>query len=273
MQVNPERECRSGVGDEYTIESGGGFAINARPGFDMWRKEKRRATVKMKKALLATVAAVAVVGFSALATAQNADQGKDATKSPGPAAQEQKATPGAGGAMMKSQGAQEQHPGQSAQGAQSTKPSTKPDERVGQDQQQGQQKGAQDERSTPQKGAQGSIPTKGAQDDNSKSGANANQKNANQSKGSRGASVQLSQDQRTKIQGVIGHDSSARVTTNVNFNVTVGTRVPSSVHVVVLPENVVEIVPQYEGFDYVIVGDNILIIDPDTMEIVDVIPV
>ena len=33
------------------------------------------------------------------------------------------------------------------------------------------------------------------------------------------------------------------------------------------------LVPQYEGYDYVLVGDNILIIDPDTMEIVDVIPV
>jgi hypothetical protein len=48
--------------------------------------------------------------------------------------------------------------------------------------------------------------------------------------------------------------------------------VPRDVHVVVLPEDVVEIVPQYQGFDYVIVGDNILIIDPDTMEIVDIIP-
>jgi type IV secretory pathway VirB10-like protein len=208
--------------------------------------------MKMKKTLLATVAVAAVVGFSTLATAQNADQGKDATKAPAPAAQGQKPTPGSGGAMMKPQA-------QGTQGAQSTKP----DEHVGQDQQKETtppQKGAQEERSTP---------TKGAQDENSKSGVNANQKNANGSKGS----VQLSQDQRTKIHGIIGHDSSARVTTNVNFNITVGTRVPSSVHVEVLPEDVVEIVPQYQSFEYVIVGDNILIIDPNTMEIVDIIPV
>jgi hypothetical protein len=237
----------------------------------------------MKKTLLSTVAVAAVVGFSALATAQTADQGKDATKTPGSATQEQKATPGGtGGAMMKPQGGQEQHPAQPAQGAQNAKP----DQRIGQDQQKETtpQKGAQEERGTPQKGAQEergtqqkgtqddrSTPTKGAQEDN-KSGVNANQKNANESKGSRGATAQVSQDQRTKIQGIIGHNSSARVTTNVNFNVTVGTRVPSDVQVVVLPEDVVEIVPQYQGFDYVIVGDNILIIDPNTMEIVDIIP-
>ncbi len=57
----------------------------------------------------------------------------------------------------------------------------------------------------------------------------------------------------------------------MNFNIAVGVRVPHDVHVEVLPEDIVEIVPQFEGFDYIMVGDNILIIDPDTLEIVDVI--
>ena len=38
-----------------------------------------------------------------------------------------------------------------------------------------------------------------------------------------------------------------------------------------VPEDVVEIVPQYEGYDYVVVGEQVLIIDPNTMEIVAVI--
>ena len=42
-------------------------------------------------------------------------------------------------------------------------------------------------------------------------------------------------------------------------------------HIVVLPEDVVEIVPQYEGFDYVMVGDEILIIDPNSLDIIAVI--
>jgi hypothetical protein len=237
----------------------------------------------MKKTLMATVAIAAVVGFSALATAQAPDQGKGPG---GSTAQEQKVTPGAGGAI-KQQGAQEQRPGQSAQGAQGTQ-GAKPDQRMGQEQkkettpqrgaqddQRGvEQKGAQEDHGTQSKGAQDetSKPTKGAQDDANKSGANANDRNANQATNSRGASVQLSSNQRTKIQGIVGHNSGARVAANVNFSVSVGAVVPRDVHVVVLPEDVVEIVPQYQGFDYVIVGDNILIIDPDTMEIVDIIP-
>jgi hypothetical protein len=33
----------------------------------------------------------------------------------------------------------------------------------------------------------------------------------------------------------------------------------------------VEIVPQYEGFDYIVVGDQILIVDPDSLAIVAII--
>jgi hypothetical protein len=34
----------------------------------------------------------------------------------------------------------------------------------------------------------------------------------------------------------------------------------------------VSIVPEYRGFDYILVGDSILIVDPVTLEIVAVIP-
>jgi hypothetical protein len=34
----------------------------------------------------------------------------------------------------------------------------------------------------------------------------------------------------------------------------------------------VSIVPEYRGFDYTLVGDSILIVDPVTLEIVAVIP-
>ena len=253
----------------------------------------------MKKILLTTVAAAAVVGFAGIAAAQNTEgQSKGATGGQ----QEQKAAPG--GAMVHPQGGAQPAPktlspsgGQSAQGPAQ---GAKQDERVGQDQNETKtpQRGAQDEqRGTQQKGAQGEPTTqqkgpqedrttqqkgaqdergvnqRGAQDQNSKSGVNATEQHANDSKGARGASVQLSQNQRTRIQAVIGKGSAARATANVNFNVAVGVAVPRSVHVEVLPADVVEIVPEYEGCDYVVVGDNILIIDPDSMEIVAIIPV
>ena len=39
-----------------------------------------------------------------------------------------------------------------------------------------------------------------------------------------------------------------------------------------LPPTIVELVPAYEGYDFILVRDDIVIIDPDTYEIVDVIP-
>ena len=104
-----------------------------------------------------------------------------------------------------------------------------------------------------------------------KSSAGVNGQNAGNAPASRGANVQLSQDQRSKIMATIGKRSSACATTNIRFNISVGARVPRDVHIAVLPEDVVEIVPQYEGFDYVMVGDEILIIDPNSLDIIAVI--
>ena len=60
---------------------------------------------------------------------------------------------------------------------------------------------------------------------------------------------------------------------HVDFSIRVGVRVPHTVHVYPLPIEIVEIVPQYRGYDYIVVGDEMLIIDPITLEIVAVLPV
>ena len=59
--------------------------------------------------------------------------------------------------------------------------------------------------------------------------------------------------------------------TNVNFSLTVGTVVPRTVTVVVLPAVVVEIYPAWRGYKYFLVGDRIVIVDPDTLRIVMII--
>jgi hypothetical protein len=120
------------------------------------------------------------------------------------------------------------------------------------------------------------APQRGAADEHGKTGTNPGANTA-ESQGKSGggkaggASVALSQDQRSKIGATINKHPSARVTTDVKFNISVGATVPRSVHVVVVPEDVVEIVPQYEGYDYIVVGEQVLIVDPNTMEIVAVI--
>ena len=87
-----------------------------------------------------------------------------------------------------------------------------------------------------------------------------------------GASVQLSQDQRTKIKDVIVGDRNVARVDHADFNIRVGVAVPRTVHIAVLPPEVVTIVPEYRGFEYVMVGDQLLIIDPNTLEIVAILP-
>ncbi|WP_284212022.1 DUF1236 domain-containing protein, partial [Methylobacterium brachythecii] len=86
-----------------------------------------------------------------------------------------------------------------------------------------------------------------------------------------GASKSLSTTQRTEFRSTITR-SGARPLTNVNFNVSVGTAIPRSVRLNPLPATILTLVPAYRGYDYVLVGDDIVIIDPDTYEIIDVIP-
>jgi hypothetical protein len=52
--------------------------------------------------------------------------------------------------------------------------------------------------------------------------------------------------------------------TGVQFSILVGEEVPRSVHFHRLPARIVEYAPQYCDFDYILVGDDILIVDPST---------
>ena len=88
-----------------------------------------------------------------------------------------------------------------------------------------------------------------------------------------GKSVQLSETQRTHIKDIVVKDRNVARAENVNFSIDVGVAVPRTVHVAVLPADIVDVVPEYRGFDYVVVGDQLLIIDPNTMLIVEVLPV
>ena len=54
---------------------------------------------------------------------------------------------------------------------------------------------------------------------------------------------------------------AATAVTNVNFSLSVGTVVPQSVRVVAVPAVLVEIYPEWSGFLYFIVGDQIIIVD------------
>jgi len=85
-----------------------------------------------------------------------------------------------------------------------------------------------------------------------------------------GGSAKLTTEQRTKISSVIRSQKVERVN-NLNVSISVGTRIPESVHVHALPQEVVVIYPEWRGYDYILVGDEIVIISPRTHEIVAVL--
>ena len=60
--------------------------------------------------------------------------------------------------------------------------------------------------------------------------------------------------------------------TNVNFPVTVGTRVPREVGFHPLPTDIVTIYPEWRGYEFFLVRDEIVVVDPRTLEIVAVLP-
>jgi len=262
----------------------------------------------MRKKLLATVAVAALVGFGGVAAAQS--QMGDSNKSPS-ATQEKSGgsvsgtQPGSNTLNPSTTQSSKPSSGQSAQGPEK---SGKDNERLGQgredqkgmtrgaqeekggmqqkgaQEERGQQKslkgaqeergknlkGAQEERGTNLKGAQEQRGTtvKGAQEQPSTTQRGA----TTSTSGTRGASVQLSADQRSQIKTIIGRDRGPRFSGNVNFDVSVGTRIPRSVHIVVLPEEIVLLIPEYRGYDYFLIGDEIVIVDPRTLEIVAIIP-
>ncbi|MEH2488566.1 DUF1236 domain-containing protein [Bradyrhizobium sp. AZCC 2230] len=85
------------------------------------------------------------------------------------------------------------------------------------------------------------------------------------------ASVNINDQQRTRISTSISH-LNVQPLNNVNFSLSVGTVVPRDVRVQPLPAEVVEIAPQYRGYDFVLVKDEIVIVEPSSYKIVAVMP-
>ena len=78
-------------------------------------------------------------------------------------------------------------------------------------------------------------------------------------------------EKRTQITSAIRSETSIKETTNVNFNISVGTRVPSSVTFYPLPPRIVEIYPEWRGYQVILVSGRYVIVRPQTHEIVYII--
>jgi hypothetical protein len=89
--------------------------------------------------------------------------------------------------------------------------------------------------------------------------------------GQAGAAAKLSTEQRTKITTVIRNQHVESVK-NVNFSISVGTRVPrQGVHFYPLPAEVVTIYPEWRGYEFIEVNGQIIVIEPASYEIVAIL--
>jgi Protein of unknown function (DUF1236) len=90
--------------------------------------------------------------------------------------------------------------------------------------------------------------------------------------GAAAGSAKLSTEQRTKITTVIKQQKVERVEpSKLNVSISVGARVPATMHFYPLPVEVITIYPEWRGYVYLLVGDEILVINPRTHEIVAIL--
>jgi Protein of unknown function (DUF1236) len=83
---------------------------------------------------------------------------------------------------------------------------------------------------------------------------------------------QLTTEQRTKISTTIKAQHIAPAT-NINFSISVGTKVPRTVSFHPLPAEIVTVYPDWRGYEFFLVSDQIIVVNPRTLEIVAVLDV
>jgi hypothetical protein len=96
----------------------------------------------------------------------------------------------------------------------------------------------------------------------------------NEQRGGGAANVSLNDQQRTQIRDTVINSRSAPRVNNPKFSVNVGTVVPrGQIRLVRVPPTLVRIRPVWRNFLYFVYNDQIVIVDPRSMRIINVLPV
>jgi hypothetical protein len=112
--------------------------------------------------------------------------------------------------------------------------------------------------------------TKGTTDTKSGTAATTDSKSQTTGNAATSATAAPPPEKRTQINTAI-RSEKIQETTNVNFNISVGTAVPASVHFHPLPPRIVEIYPEWRGYEVILVHGRYVIVRPQTREIVYII--
>jgi hypothetical protein len=234
----------------------------------------------MNTRLMMSVAAVALLAGTGFANAQGTGMNREA-----PIAQ--RTSPSAGAPMNRNDASDSAAPAAQSPSEEKTQPPGGNGQRAQQDMKAGPkgEKSAQDStkdngmkqdntRGESSKSMSSENDKSKDRNDNMNAGSKADSKSAAETKsqtvGQAGAGAKLSGEQRTKITTVIKGQHIAPVT-NVNFSISVGTRVPRDVSFHPLPTEIVTIYPDWRGYEFILVNDQIVVVNPQTLEIVAVI--
>jgi hypothetical protein len=89
--------------------------------------------------------------------------------------------------------------------------------------------------------------------------------------GGRGSITSVTTEQKTRVRSAFTRHR-VEPARDLDVAINVGVRIPHSVHLYPVPMDVIEIVPAYRDYQYILLDDNrVAIIDPATFEVVDII--
>jgi len=228
----------------------------------------------MKKVLLASVAAAALIAGPAFAQKQDAPPSDVKGAAPPPAAIQnapaEKIAPA--GKVAPNRGAESRMPKSETTGQASPSGRSAPDTdmkpRSGAEKS-GDKPGMSGDARSETRPSNAQRPG-AAPDTQARPGGAANDNQAN--KRASANQVSLTTEQRTRIRSTVLTGNAPRVS-NINFSVNVGTVVPRSVRIVAVPAPLIEIHPAWRGYMYFVHDDHIVIVEPRTLKIVTILEV
>src|SRR5262249_5183062 len=80
----------------------------------------------------------------------------------------------------------------------------------------------------------------------------------------------LSAAQRSEIFNAVSREKS-KVTPPPAFNPAVGVKVPPSIALYTLPDSALANIPSMRAYQYTVVKDQVVLVDPTTLQVVDII--
>lgn len=281
-------------GPEQTKNLGVGFAVDQTVSLDPNAPEHSTTInreLKMKKMLMTSSAAIALLAGASLAIAQDATKGAGGAGGPPTAGAGAGAGPAGdrGGATTPS--AKDLAPGRAAGSATESAPGQKKLRgETAKDEAPGQLKRGAEGKSDANPGkaakndgdkgdASGTAGDKSMKTGKEQTGAKSNDSSEGASEGTAGSGAgkpgggnlaDIPQEKKAQVRSAFGKHR-VEPAKNINISVNVGVAVPRSLTLYVVPQDIVVIYPAYRTYKYFVYDDRVVIVDPNTYEIVEVI--